>query len=266
MSKIKREVSIAASSRVGSSSNREASSTPVRTPYAARVGSEPLAYVLHDLQTPVAVLELSLALLDGDLASAQPDAHATLRDAQRAARRIREYIDHFVSSEIFGEAMRRRRRRKVELRALLKRIVEEATASSDATGVALDLDLPRRPVTCVRADEVLLERLFQNLLELFVADLGPGGRVAIGVRGGSVAEVRLRRGGVSERRANRDFAERLRGLVDPSDPYGDAARIGLPLGLRICQQVIEAHAGTLAVEEPPGGPPCLVVRVPAASL
>jgi K+-sensing histidine kinase KdpD len=225
--------------------------------HAARAGSEPLAFVLHDLQTPVAVLELSLALLGGDLASAQADAHATLRDAQRAARRIREYIDHFVSSEIFGEATLRRRRRKVELRALLKRVVEESAWRSDATLVALDLDLPLRPVTCVRADEVLLERLFQNLLEVFVANHGPGGRVEIRVRGGSVAEVRLCRDGVSER-PGRDFAELLRGL--------GGASVGLPLGFRICQQVIEAHAGTLAVEELADGRQCLVVRLPAASL
>jgi len=121
-------------------------------------------------------------------------------------------------------------------------------------------------VTCVRADEVLLERLFQNLLEVFIADLAPGGRVAIRVRGGSVAEVRLRRAGASARPA-RDFAELLRRLVRPfADPRPDAASIRLPLGLRICQQVIEAHAGTLAIEEPAEGPSCLVVRVPAASL
>ena len=197
MSKIKQDT--AAPARVGSPSNPELSSVPARMSYGARAGTEPLAFVLHDLQTPVALLELSLALLDGDLASAQPDAHATLRDAQWAARRIREYIDHFVSSEIFGEATLRRRRRKVELRALLKRIVEESTSRTDATGVALDLDVPKRPVTCVRADEVLLERLFQNLLEVFVADLQPPGRVAIRVQGGSVAEVRLCREGVSER-------------------------------------------------------------------
>jgi K+-sensing histidine kinase KdpD len=247
MSKIKREVTTAPSS------------------HAVRSGSGPLAFVLHDLQTPVAVLELSLAVLDRDLASAQADTHATLRDAQRAARRIREYIDHFVSSEIFGEATLRRRRRKVELRALLTRLVEESSSRWDATRVAFDLDLPPRAVTCVRADEVLLERLFQNLLEVFVADLAPGGRVAIHVQGGSVVEVCLCRAGLSERPA-RDFAELLRGLVHSfTDSCADAASV-LPLGLRVCQQVVEAHAGTMAVEEVAEGSLGLVVRLPAASL
>src|SRR5882672_199133 len=57
---------------------------------------------LHDLQTPVAVLDLSMKLLADDLAGAGPEALATLRGAERAVRRIQQYIDHLVTSERSG--------------------------------------------------------------------------------------------------------------------------------------------------------------------
>src|SRR5262245_48969857 len=63
---------------------------------------ELLELTLHDLQSPVAILDVSMRLLASDLASASTDVQDTLRDARRATRRIRQYIDHLVVSERLG--------------------------------------------------------------------------------------------------------------------------------------------------------------------
>src|SRR5215471_10518813 len=109
---------------------------------SASAGATQLEFVqlaLHDLQTPVAVLDLSMKLLADDLAGAGPDALATLRGAERAVRRIQQYIDHLVTSERSGSL--RPRRERVDLVSLLKDIVADYSPHAATTGVAFGLDV-----------------------------------------------------------------------------------------------------------------------------
>lgn len=217
-----------------------------------------LGLVLRDVQTPLAALELNLSLLAADLDSAPPEAADTLREAQRAARRIRQYIDHFVASEIFGQMAMRKRRRRVEVSLLLKRLVDEYRPRARGAGISLELDLPPEPVVCVRGDEVLLERVFQNLLESSLQSPAPGRRVRVQARGGSVTEVRFCSDAPSEGGGDRH----LLAARDASwDGYAPS-----PIGLYGCSQAIEAHGGSIVLESSPQWPTCMRVRLPTASL
>jgi K+-sensing histidine kinase KdpD len=149
-----------------------------------------LEEVLRDLQTPVAVLQLSLGVLSADLASAGPDTRSALRDAKRAGQRIQRYIDHLVAGQLLGDAGSRSIRAQVDLGALLGALVEEYEPAAIALGCRLRFEL-LPPAPTVRSDEILLERLLQNVIESVLARCSRGAELVIIARGGSAAEVRI---------------------------------------------------------------------------
>jgi two-component system CheB/CheR fusion protein len=209
---------------------------------------------LHDLQTPVAVLDLSMKLLQDDLAAAGPEALATLRGAERAVRRIQQYIDHLVTSER-GASLRPRRER-VDLVSLLKDIVADYSPHATTSGVALGLDVSGAQSLVLIADQTLLCRVFQNVIENSLRHAGKGGRVLVEAHTGtSVVEVRVCNDGPAIPRGDREaIFEKYSGNVSE---YGTTG-----IGLFFCRLAVAAHGGTISVQDTPSWPTCFVVRLP----
>jgi two-component system, OmpR family, heavy metal sensor histidine kinase CusS len=256
------EVPLPRPSRVDELRARGASERP-----STRVSAQPadarlegLETTLHDLQSPVAVLDVCMKLLSTDLVGARPEIQETLRDARRATHRIRQYIDHLVVSERLRVGAFEPRSSMVDLRALLAGLVDEFGAHAELVGATVSSDLPSPEQTLsLPADETLLSRVFQNLLENALRHAGAGGRVLVTARRGSVVEVRICNDGPRVPREQREqlfrkFAEAPRALR------------GGGLGLYFCRLAVEAHRGTLILEDEPVWPVCFVVRIPVAAL
>lgn len=209
---------------------------------------------LHDLQTPVAVLDLSMKLLEEDLAGAGPEALATLRGAERAVRRIQQYIDHLVTSERSGSL--RPRRERVDLVSLLKDVVADYSPHATTSGVALGLDVSAAQSLVLVADHTLLCRVFQNVIENSLRHAGKGGRVLVEAHAGtSVVEVRVCNDGPAIPRGDREtIFEKYSGNVSE---YGTTG-----IGLFFCRLAVVAHGGTISVQDTPSWPTCFVVRLP----
>jgi two-component system CheB/CheR fusion protein len=212
---------------------------------------------LHDLQTPVAVLDMSMKLLADDLVAAGPDALATLRGAERAVRRIQQYIDHLVTSERSGPL--RPKRERVDLVSLLKDVVADYAHHAAVSGIALGLDVGGAKGLALSGDTTLLCRVFQNLIENGLRHAGKGGRVLVDVRPGSVAEVRVCNDGPSIPRAEREaIFEKFSGNLDEHCTTG--------IGLFFCRLAVTAHGGSICVQDMPAWPTCFVVRLPLVSI
>jgi two-component system sensor histidine kinase/response regulator len=209
---------------------------------------------LHDLQTPVAVLDLSMKLLADDLAGAGPDALATLRGAERAVRRIQQYIDHLVTSERTGPL--RPRRERVDVVSLLKDLVADYSHHAAVSGVALGLDVSGAQSLMLSGDHTLLCRVFQNLVENSLRHAGKGGRVLVEASVGASVEVRVCNDGPSIPRADREsIFDKFSG--DDVVQHGTTG-----IGLFFCRLAIAAHGGTVTVQDTASWPTCFVVRLP----
>lgn len=245
------------SEQVVRSSMEEAASTP-RPRSQADAQLEFIQLVLHDLQNPVAVLDASIRSLLSDFPDENPEATAMIRDAQRAGRRIQQYIDHLVTSaKVFNGPLRRRDR--VDVASLLTDLCEEYSCHASIAGSSLELDLGRRSSLSLRADTILLHRVFQNLLENSLRHARSGRRVLVRARGGSVIEVRFCNDGppILDAERERIFDKFVGGLQNS----GSAG-----IGLYFCRLAVEAHSGTIVVEDDPEWPTCFVVRLPTAAI
>lgn len=114
------------------------------------------------------------------------------------------------------------------------------------------------PELAVNGDLRLLRSALVNVVGNAVKFTGEGTEVVIRAHGaGDVVELRVsdRCGGLRDESRERLFAEPTR-----SDPD----RSGFGLGLAITRQAVEAHGGTITVENTPGAGCTFVLRIPRA--
>jgi len=149
-------------------------------------------------------------------------------------------------------------RGRLDLRSLVEHAAElyREVAEEKQIHVALDQPVPAE----IDADAVRLSQALSNLLDNALKYTPPGGRVSLATatEPGAVV-VRVSDTGPGVPAAEREAVWRR---LD----RGDASRSqrGLGLGLNLVKAIVEAHGGTVAVDDAPEGGARFTVRLPAA--
>jgi signal transduction histidine kinase len=222
---------------------------------------ELVAWVSHDLRTPIAGIRAMVEALD-DGVVAEPDEvrryHLQLiTEADRLARLV---DDLFELSRIEAGTLAVSVER-VALGELVSDVVASAAVMAGAKGVRVDGRLHGRPPD-VAGSAPELTRVVRNLLDNAIRHTPPGGTVEVAVCGGDDhAEVSVLDGcgGIPAHDLDRVFDLAYR---------GDAARTpsatgGAGLGLAIARGLVDAFDGDIAVHNETGG--CrFTVRLPRA--
>ena len=222
---------------------------------------ELVAWVSHDLRTPIAGMRAMIEALDDGVVD-EPDEvwryHVQLMtEADRLARLV---DDLFELSRIEAGALAVSVER-VPLGELVSDVVASAALMAGAKGVRVDGRLDGRPPD-VAGSVPELTRVVRNLLDNAIRHTPPGGVVEVAVWGcDEHAEVSVLDGcgGIPAHDLDRVFDLAYR---------GDAARTpsatgGAGLGLAIARGLVDAFDGDIAVRNEPGG--CrFTVRLPRA--
>jgi K+-sensing histidine kinase KdpD len=209
---------------------------------ADRSRREMLANVSHELRTPLATI-LTESTADGD-----PDRR--LRAITAEARRLKALVDDMLDLAVIEAGALELRLEPVRLADAIEAAVERLHAASPDREVRWDA---ARAAVDVLADWDRLLQVLDNLLSN--ADrFGPAAtpiEVGVGEAGPGLVAVRVRDHGPgvpSELRPR--LFERF---VHGPGPGGPIFQSGTGLGLAIVRGLVEAHAGTVVLEEPDGG-------------
>lgn len=210
---------------------------------------EYLAFVAHDLRTPLYAISLAERLLQDTFF--KEGISATSAKMMGALRRNVKQLEQLVSkvleenANLQTEAGMKLVRRELDLWFLVEALTYElhpvaGSASTELTNqVAEDL--------FVFADAGLLRRLLQNLIANAIK-YTPGGRIVIGAL--DLPEDGVVECWVSDNGAGipREFLEKIfeKGESDPEDAGGTG------LGLAIVKTVVEAHGGKVTAESVEG--------------
>jgi two-component system, sensor histidine kinase and response regulator len=151
------------------------------------------------------------------------------------------------------------RREPVDLPELAREVVAELELRAQAAGVKLAKDVD---ATSILADASLLRRVVENLVENAIRHAPDGSEVTLLARrgeGGVELRVIDRGPGVAADARARIFDPFVQ--LEPNEQLGP--RTGRGLGLTFCKVAVEAHGGTIWVEDAqPGAAFCL--RLPDA--
>ncbi len=219
-----------------------------------RQHNEHVAFMAHELRNPLSSARMAFTLLKR-AGHVPADARAALA-LERGLQRMQEGIDHSlnVARTASGIEVHRERTR---LRALLEEVEMGATSEAQDKGVALHVELEQDVE--VEVDVRLICSALGNLVRNAVNYSHTGGTVEI--RGSVsatriVVEVEDCCGGLPPGKVEEAFAPFVR-LTSSETGFG--------LGLAIAKQAVDAHAGTIRVQNLPGKGCIFVLDLPLAS-
>lgn len=239
----------------------EAAVAEERQRVTERTRRELVAWVSHDLRTPLAGIRAMAEALDDGVVTDDATVrryHATMT---REVDRLTLLVDDlFELSRIHAETVPLAIER-VTLEALVSGAVDAATVPAEVKGVRVDQRV-QGSASEVLASAREMVRVVHNLLDNAVRHTPPGGAVRVEVTddgGHAVVSVLDQCGGIADHDLDQVFDLAYRG--DPARSPGDHGGGGL--GLAIARGLVEAHAGEIDVRNEAGG--CrFTVRIPLA--
>lgn len=220
-----------------------------------------VAWVSHDLRTPLAGIQAMVEALDDGVVSSPADVTTYYNRLSTEASRLARLVDDLFELSRIEAAALDLTLERVSLGELVSDAVASASVRADAKGVRVDGHVAARP-TEVSASSRELTRVVQNLLDNAIRHTPAGGAIEVTVgHRDDHAEVSVADtcGGIAAHDLDHVFDLAYR---------GDAARTpdtaaGAGLGLAIARGFVEAHRGDIAVRNEGAG--CrFTVRLPLA--
>jgi signal transduction histidine kinase len=218
---------------------------------------ELVAWIAHDLRTPLAGIMSMAEALEDDLASDPQRYHRQMRE--QVARLSAMVDDLFELSKIDSGALRLRLE-EISLYDVISDTVADLRPLSQGRTIRIEADLGRE--VSVRADPRELSRAISNLLLNAIQHTPPGSPVTVAasvVDGRASIAVIDAGGGIDEDDLTRVFDPGWRGesartpqpsAQAPRHPSGSS---GSGLGLAIVRGIAAAHHGEVTVRNVPGG-------------
>jgi signal transduction histidine kinase len=214
------------------------------------------AFVVHDLKNPVNSMDLHAQLLlrASELGDSSRESVKHIRTEARSLLRLVLNLLDISKSE---EGLLEPKLTRVELEPLVGEVIEAFELRAKSSGVALRHVLEARTVV---ADPDLLRRIIENLLDNAIRHAPEGSGVALSsTHLDGAVEIHIADAGAGVPEAMREkIFERYVQVESREHPAERASR---GLGLAFCKLAVEAHGGSIRVEDAhPGATFC--VRLP----
>jgi signal transduction histidine kinase len=215
--------------------------------------------IVHDLRSPLNAVMLSLEFVAQEVhrRHAGGDLSEALEDARSTASRVSGMVAQILDTAKLEEGRLMLERSTISAAELLRRVRHQLAPM--ARDKAVEVRVEATADLGLRGDSRLFGRVIENLLSNSIRHAPSGGQILLSaVRDGGTCRLSVHNNGVPIDAGDREriFAKFQQG--------GDGARLGgWGLGLYFCRMVLEAHGGTIAVEDTDGWPTSFVMRVPA---
>lgn len=210
---------------------------------------EYLAFVAHDLRTPLSAILLATSVLETALPaqSVSPEHARMLRSLRRNVQNLNGLVDKVLeeNTSLPSDLVQKVERRAFDLWPLVEALVQDLHPVAHTAGTRLINQVPDDLV--VYADAGLLKRIFQNVIANAIT-YTPRGEVVVGARqSGADGAIEC---WVSDNGAGIPPA-RLEKVFDKTET--DPGKTGgWGLGLAIVKTFVEAHGGKVSVESKEG--------------
>lgn len=229
---------------------------------------ELVAWVSHDLRTPLAGLRATLEALEDGVISGPGEVADALATMNREVDRLAGLVtDLFELSRIQSGTLRLTPTR-VSVADLVSDVISGAAPVAAAAGVVLrgEPSEAEPPEADVSVPELL--RALRNVVDNAVRHTPADGAVSLAVAaadGHAVVSVQDECGGIAPEELPRVFDVAFSGDAARSPgPAPDASGTGAGLGLSIARGIVEAHRGSVDIAN--AGPGCRVtMRLPLAA-
>jgi signal transduction histidine kinase len=206
---------------------------------------EHLAFVAHDLRSPLSAIAMAAKLLEVTIPDVVKDERAAmlLETMHRNVSRLNTLVVKVVQEDanLKAKVNEKVERRELNLRILVEELVGDLSPLAAASNLSLINGVPEGLTAF--ADANMLPLIFQNLISNAI-DYTPNGEVTIGAK--KIEDSAAVECWVSDNGAGIP-ADRLDKVFDKLETDPDK-KSGMGLGLAIVKQFVEAHGGQVVVE------------------
>lgn len=219
------------------------------------------ALVVHDLRSPLAAIQGYLQLLREELEVTDPErrqAFAYIDDATTLVGKALGLVATILDVDELEDGILRADPQPVKVLELIDRARAGNGAHFEVR--ALEFRVECDPELEVRLDRNLMARVFENLLDNNARYAPRNGKVVVSVRRDEAGvELAIGNNGPPVPAADRDT---IFGRYFQVEARRAAARANRGLGLYFCKLAVEAHGGTIHVEQRGDLGAVFVVRLP----
>lgn len=222
--------------------------------------SELTQLIVHDLKSPLTIVISGLELLHrghlGEVSATQENLIASLEHCSNEVLRL---VDDMLDVERLEEGVMPLFKRPRDILPLLTEQTAELQILAKKHDQNLTLSAPSE-LPLVNIDQDLIRRVIHNLISNALKFTPNNGRIAIEVlSAGSSISI-----SVADNGPGIPMRERQR-VFEKFAQLDSAHRRGKGLGLTFCKMVIEAHEGSLTVEDSPFGGALFKIQLPIAT-
>jgi two-component system sensor histidine kinase MtrB len=225
----------------------------------SRVQHRFVSDVSHELRTPLTTVRMAADVLHEGRASYPPAAMRSAELLQAELDRFEELLVDLLEISRYDAGAASLDAEPTDLRALVRRAVEQAQPLAEAKGIDVDLSgLPAEPVIA-EVDHVRVERVLRNLV-VNAVEHAEGQPVEISAAGNGVSAaivVRDHGMGLKPGEAGLVFTRFWRG-----DPSRARTSGGTGLGLAIALEDVRLHGGWLQAWGEPGSGAAFRITLP----
>ncbi len=206
---------------------------------AQRDHRELTAFVVHDLKNPLSIAYSGLDWVSERIPASQGEIGQAIADAREATTRLRYMIEDLLTISRMEESDFPLQRELLSVTRFLRSVVQGFAARAQQNDIVL-VPPPEQAVEVV-ADQRLLRRVVENILDNAFRYTPAKGRIAVSVRPG--VEINVSNDGPVI-----PPPERLRIFEKFKRGSGERVIAGnAGLGLYFCKRAVEAHGGEIDV-------------------
>jgi signal transduction histidine kinase len=222
-----------------------------------RFKDEMSALLVHDLKGPLSVMLMNCEYVAKQVGGGDPAVIEAIADAKTAGLRVIRLLANLLDIARSEGQVLSLRRANTDLTRLLRDLTNQRRAGARSRAITLSVIAPH-PVS-VAVDEDLLSRALENILDNALRYTPAEGEIEVTVaRSGELASIRVANTGPSIPTESRRLVFEKFGQA-ASDNVG---RMNLGLGLYFCRLALEAHGGTVAIEDNETFPTVFVLTLP----
>jgi signal transduction histidine kinase len=211
-----------------------------------RQREEHLAFVAHDVRTPLNAISLIATVLAEELDPNSRELAEMLRALQRNVQRIEELVQRILQEQQNHKTPDGLNlvRREIDLWPLVQQLVQDLQPVAAVAQIKIRNLVPRH--LTINADAALMSRALQNIVGNAIK-FAPGGEIEIGAEENTAdMECWVQDNGTGI------APERLESIFDKHETDANPLHAGFGLGLAIFKQIIESHGGKISVQSQPG--------------
>jgi len=203
-----------------------------------------LADVVHELRTPLSVIQGNLEAWQDGIVAPTPEAIAPVHEEAVLLSRLITDLRDLSLAEAGQLSLTRE---SVDLAALAASVLAPYHSRADAHGINVSLDMQEESLPQVDVDPVRIRQVLRNLIDNAMRHTSAGGSIRVSATPGPQGFVRV------------DVADTGSGISPDAlphvfehfykaDPSRDRSKAGSGIGLAIVKQLVEAHGGHVSVE------------------